>query len=110
MQPMTEWKLRMAASAAVDAADMLFGMVPILGQGVELLSLPAALALWGWRGGLYGLEMLDVSNVADAFVPTAVIIGWSKRAEYEQRQREWDAQQKPPAPTAPMAPAMVSVK
>ena len=103
MQPMTVWKLKMAASAAIDASDFLVGALPIAGHLKEVLTIPVAMALWGWRGSFYSLELLDVTNMVDALAPTALAIGWSKRAEYEQRQREWEAQQ-PSAPVRSLVP------
>lgn len=93
MQPMTEWKLKMAVSAIIDLADLTVGMMPVVGHGKELIMIPAALGLWGWRGAFYGWELLEMTNIIDGLIPTALAIGWSKRAEYQQRQREWDAEQ-----------------
>ena len=99
MQPMTAWKLKMAVSVAIDLGDMAFGALPLAGHAKEVIAIPVTMLLWGWRGGLYGLELLDMTNLLDAVVPTATAIGWSKRAEYQQRQRDWEARQPPAART-----------
>ena len=106
MQPMFVWKLKFLLSMLIDAIDMLLGMIPGVGHAGEFIGIGAAVTLWGWRGAFYGLEMLDVTNVADGLVPTASIIGWSKKAEYEQRQLEWEARQRPPSsPSTAIVPA-----
>jgi hypothetical protein len=93
MQPMTEWKLKMAASVVLDLVDLTSAVLPVTGYGAEVVGIPLTMLLWGWRGGLYGIELLDPTNLLDGMVPTATLIGWSRRAEYQQRQREWEARQ-----------------
>jgi len=95
MQPMTKWKLKMAFSVIIDGVDLVFGLIPGIGHAGEFIGIFFAMILWGWRGAIYGLEMFDVTNVADGFIPTASLIGWSKKADYEARQLQWQARNRP---------------
>jgi hypothetical protein len=91
MQPKTKWKLKMALSVIIDGVDLLFGLIPGVGHAGEFIGIFFAMILWGWRGSLYGLEMLDVMNVVDGFIPMASLIGLSKKADYEAQQLQWEA-------------------
>ncbi|MGH6950386.1 MAG: hypothetical protein ACREH4_05915 [Vitreimonas sp.] len=73
--------LRLALSVAIDLFDMTLGRVPVLGavttEGVGTVVL---MALWGPAGLLNLWEVLDFTEQADGFIPTATLIalyiGW----------------------------------
>jgi len=69
------WTAKFVISVAIDLLDFTIGRaafpVPGLGEG---LATAACFALWGPRGLLYLWELADVTEQADAFIPTATLI------------------------------------
>ena len=65
----------------LDAADLCGGWVPGLGQFIDLISVVACLMMFGPKGFYVLLEMLDISGVVGAFVPTCTLVArsyWNK--------------------------------
>jgi hypothetical protein len=72
--------LRLAFSVVIDLFDFTLGRLPIFGSVTEGVSTLALVAMWGPTGLFYLWELLDFSDQADAFVPTATLValfvGW----------------------------------
>lgn len=77
---MRRWKLKLAVCIALDAMDMTIGrglfLIPFSG---EIVGAGLCLALFGWKGLLYGLEAGDVSEQLDGFIPTATMIAMANK-------------------------------
>jgi hypothetical protein len=72
--------LRLALSVVIDLFDLTLGRIPIFGTVTEGVSTVVLLALWGPAGLLNLWELLDITDQADSFIPTATLIalyiGW----------------------------------
>lgn len=72
--------LRLALSVAIDLFDLTLGRIPIFGTVTEGVTTVVLMALWGPAGLLNLWELLDLSDQADSFIPTATLIalyiGW----------------------------------
>lgn len=67
--------LRLALSAAIDLIDFSFGRVPLIGSVSEGAGAAVLFLLWGPAGLVYLWELADITEQADAFIPTATLIG-----------------------------------
>ncbi|MBX9745851.1 MAG: hypothetical protein K2X34_03050 [Hyphomonadaceae bacterium] len=71
---------RLALSIVIDIADFTLGRIPIFGTVTDGVGTVVLFALWGPAGLVNGLELLDFTDQADGFVPTATLIalyvGW----------------------------------
>jgi len=71
---------RLALSIVIDLFDFTLGRIPIFGSVTEGVGSVVLLALWGPAGLAYLLELVDFSDQADGFIPTATLIalfvGW----------------------------------
>ncbi len=71
---------RLALSIVIDLFDFTLGRIPIFGSVTEGVGSVVLLALWGPAGLAYLWELVEVSDQADSFVPTATLIalfvGW----------------------------------
>lgn len=72
--------LRLAFSVVIDLFDFTLGRLPIFGSVTEGVSTLALVAMWGPAGLVYLWELVDFSDQADAFIPTATLValfvGW----------------------------------
>ena len=72
--------LRLALSVVIDLFELTLGRIPIFGTVTEGVSTVVLLALWGPAGLLNLWELLDITDQADSFIPTATLIalyiGW----------------------------------
>lgn len=72
--------LRLAFSVVIDLFDFTLGRVPIFGTVTEGVGTIVLVALWGPAGLLNLAEMVDFTDQADSFIPTATLValyvGW----------------------------------
>jgi hypothetical protein len=72
--------LRLALSVAIDVADFTLGRIPIFGSVTEGVGTIVLFGLWGPAGLVNLWELVDFTEQADAFIPTATMIalyvGW----------------------------------
>ena len=80
------WKLLIAL--AVDGFDFVVGrfLFPFPYAG-ELIGTVVSVALFGWKGLFYLLELLDPTEQIDAFVPTCTLIALAVMREERARAR-----------------------
>ena len=60
-------------SIAFDLADFFFGRIPVFGTVFDILGGFLGLWLWGIPGGLQFLEIIDISEQIDAFIPSLTL-------------------------------------
>jgi hypothetical protein len=74
--------LRLAFSIVIDLFDLTLGRVPIFGSVTEGVGAIVLVALWGPAGLVSLWELLDFTDQADSFIPTATLIalyvGWKE--------------------------------
>jgi hypothetical protein len=74
--------LRLAFSIVIDLFDLTLGRIPVFGSVTEGIGTVVLVALWGPAGLLNLWELLDISDQADSFVPTATLValyvGWKQ--------------------------------
>ena len=72
--------LRLALSVVIDVFDFSLGRIPIFGSVTEGVGSLVLYLLWGPAGLLNLLELIDVTDNLDGFIPTATLIalyvGW----------------------------------
>ncbi len=73
---------RLAISIVIDIADFTLGRIPIFGTVTDGIGTIVLFALWGPAGLINAWELLDVTDQADGFIPTATLIalfvGWKQ--------------------------------
>ncbi len=73
---------RLALSIIIDIADFTFGRIPVFGTVTDGVGTIVLFALWGPAGLLNAWELIDVTDQADGFIPTATLIalyvGWKQ--------------------------------
>jgi len=62
-------------SLAYDAADFFIGRIPGFGTIFDILGGFIGLWLWGLPGGLQFLEVIDITDQLDGFIPTMTLAG-----------------------------------
>jgi len=67
--------LKFSISIIWDILDLTIGRIPIFGSFFDLVGGILAIILWGYEGILAFWELIDVTDQADAFIPTTTIIG-----------------------------------
>jgi len=71
---------RLALSIVIDIADFTFGRIPIFGTVTDGVGTVVLYALWGPAGLVNAWELVDFTDQADGFIPTATLIalyvGW----------------------------------
>ncbi|MBT4174182.1 hypothetical protein HOC80_03380 [archaeon] len=58
-----------------DATDLFLGRIPIFGTVYDILGTYLGYKLWGGWGLVQGLEILDITDQIDSFIPTLTIMG-----------------------------------
>ena len=71
----TGYFVRLGISIVIDLFDTLLGRVPIFGSVTEGVGSIVLVSLWGPAGLVYLLELGDVTDQIDGFVPMATLIG-----------------------------------
>lgn len=67
--------LKFVFSITFDIADFFIGRIPIFGTIFDILGGFLGLWLWGIPGGLQFLEIIDISDQIDGFLPTLTLAG-----------------------------------
>jgi len=71
---------RLALSIVIDIADFTLGRIPVFGTVTDGVGTIVLFALWGPAGLVNAWELIDVTDQADGFIPTATFIalyvGW----------------------------------
>lgn len=71
---------RLALSIVIDIADFTLGRIPIFGTVTDGVGTAVLFALWGPAGLVNAWELVDLTDQADGFIPTATLIalyvGW----------------------------------
>lgn len=72
--------LRLALSVVIDLFDLTLGRIPIFGSVTEGVGTIVLVAIWGPVGLIYLWELVDLTDQADSFIPTATLValyvGW----------------------------------
>lgn len=72
--------LKLAFSIVIDLFDFTLGRIPVFGTVTDGVGTLVLMAMWGPAGLVNAWELVDFTDQADAFVPTATIvalfIGW----------------------------------
>ncbi len=72
--------LRLALSVAIDLFDLTLGRIPIFGTVTEGVGTVVLVGLWGPAGLVNLWELVDFTDQADSFIPTATLValyvGW----------------------------------
>lgn len=72
--------LRLAFSVIIDIFDFTLGRVPLFGTVTDGVGTAVMFAMWGPIGLINILEVIDVTEVFDGFIPTstmvALYVGW----------------------------------
>lgn len=72
--------LRLAFSVVIDLFDLTLGRIPVFGTVTEGVGTVVLFALWGPAGLVNAWELVDFTDQADSFIPTATLIalyvGW----------------------------------
>lgn len=72
--------LRLAFSVLIDIFDLTLGRIPIFGSVTEGVGTVVLFGMWGPAGLVNLLELVDFTDQADSFVPTATLValyvGW----------------------------------
>lgn len=72
--------LKLAFSVVIDIFDFTLGRIPIFGTVTDGVGTLVLMAMWGPAGLVNAWELLDVTDQADAFIPTATLValyvGW----------------------------------
>lgn len=66
---------RWLVAVLFDLADMTIGRIPVFGTLFDLAGSLLSVALWGVPGLLSALELLDVSDQIDGFIPSVTLAG-----------------------------------
>lgn len=76
----TGYFARLAFSIVIDLFDLTLGRIPIFGSVTEGVGTIVLYALWGPAGLVNLWELVDFTDQADSFIPTATLIalyvGW----------------------------------
>ncbi len=74
--------LRLAFSIVVDIFDLTLGRIPIFGSVTEGVGTVVLFAMWGPIGLANLWELVDWTDQADSFIPTATLValyvGWKQ--------------------------------
>ena len=65
----------MMISILFDIADFFIGRIPIFGTIIDILGTWLSYYFWGRKGLFAGVEIIDISDQIDGFIPSLTIIG-----------------------------------
>ncbi len=72
--------IRLALSVVIDLFDLTLGRIPVFGTVTEGVGTIVLVGLWGPAGLVNLWELVDFTDQADSFVPTATLValyvGW----------------------------------
>lgn len=72
--------IRLALSVVIDLFDLTLGRIPVFGGVTEGVGTIVLVGLWGPAGLVNLWELVDFTDQADSFVPTATLVaiyvGW----------------------------------
>ncbi|HRO03162.1 MAG TPA: hypothetical protein PLS69_06115 [Terricaulis sp.] len=72
--------LKLAFSVVIDVLDFTLGRIPIFGTVTDGVGTLVLFAMWGPAGLVNAWELIDFTDQADAFIPTATLValyvGW----------------------------------
>ena len=66
---------RFLLSIAIDIVDFLISFIPGLETITDIFSLIISMAIWGPDGLLGLLEVVEITGIADKFIPTVTLSG-----------------------------------
>ncbi len=66
---------RFAIAIIYDALDFFIGRIPGFGTVYDILGTWLGYKLWGGWGLIQGLEIIDITDQIDSFIPTLTIMG-----------------------------------
>ena len=66
---------KLAISLVFDITDFFIGRIPVFGTVYDMLGGLLGVWLWGYPGGLQFLEIIDVTDQFDGFIPTVTLAG-----------------------------------
>jgi len=72
----------MTICGSLDALDLVAGWIPGVGQLLNVINAIACVCMFGPRGFLALLEMIDLTGIVGAFVPTCTLVGRSYWKEH----------------------------
>jgi hypothetical protein len=74
--------LRLALSVVIDLFDLTLGRIPVFGSVTEGVGTIVLVGLWGPAGLVNLWELIDFTDQADSFIPTATLValfvGWKQ--------------------------------
>ncbi|HRK63922.1 MAG TPA: hypothetical protein PLN53_05960 [Terricaulis sp.] len=72
--------MKLAFSVVIDVLDFTLGRIPIFGTVTDGVGTLVLYAMWGPAGLVNAWELVDFTDQADAFIPTATLValfvGW----------------------------------
>ncbi len=74
-------QVKLAVAIVLDIADFFVGRIPGFGTGFDVVMTAIAFAMFGWKGLAQGLELIDVTDQLDGFVPTLTILAFAELRE-----------------------------
>ena len=69
------YKQKLVIGIIFDIVDNFIGRLPIFGTLFDIFGTMLSYHLWGGRGWFAGLEIVDISDQIDGFIPSLTIIG-----------------------------------
>jgi len=85
LRPWSTWWFKLLICVSYDLFDMTLGRllftVPFVS---DVIGMALCGGMFGMSGLLYGLEMLDISEQVDGFIPTATFIALANRPKEQQ--------------------------
>ncbi len=78
-------QIKLAIAIVLDIADFFIGRIPGFGTGFDVVLTAVSFALFGWKGLAQGLELFDVTDQLDGFVPTLTILAFAELREARKR-------------------------
>jgi len=69
--------------AMLDTLDFCLGWIPIVGQMIDIVAVCVCVGMFGPRGLWILLEMVDITGVIGAFIPSCTLVAWSCGEEEE---------------------------